>query len=162
MRIPRLYVERFAQPWWILPRMVLPSRLLVTLAACLASRALAADLTVDDLAKLQREQQKARDAVAKKYGDKPTGEQRRQMVKEQQEAAQAVLDKAGVEQADFVRAAARANGNDVDAVMKAMDKAEAAKKKAGAKGDEKKDDVDQAANDAAEAAEMDKQLKKKK
>lgn len=143
-------------------------RTFLCLTALIASASFAGDLTVDDLAKLQLEQTKAKDAVAKKYGDKPTGEQRRQMVKEQQEAAQAVLDKAGVSKADFVRAAARANGNDVAAVEKALEKAEAAKKKAAAKtggagtsGDSDAKGAtagDQAADDQAAAAEMDKEL----
>jgi hypothetical protein len=143
-------------------------RALLVVAVCLSSAlALAGDLTVEDIAKLKAEQTKARDAVAKKYGDKPSGEQRRAMVKEQNEAAQAVLDKAGVDEKAYVRAVARANGNDVDQVMKAMEKADEAKKKAAAKtggagtsGDTSAGGTagDQAADDAAAAAEMDKQM----
>lgn len=145
-------------------------RALLLVVVCLSSAlAFAGDLTVEDIAKLKADQAKARDAVAKKYGDKPSGADRRAMVKEQNEAAQAVLDKAGVDEKDYVRATARASGKDVDAVVKAMEKAEEAKKKAAAKtgGAGTSGDADakggtagdQAADDAAEAAEMDKQLK---
>jgi hypothetical protein len=139
-------------------------RALLTVVALWSALAFAGDLSIDDLARLKADQQKARDAVAKKYGDKPSGEQRRAMVKEQQEAAQAVLDKAGVDQADFVRATARASGKDVDAAVKAMEKAEEAKKKVEQKGGKEGGNaaVDQAADDAAAAAEMDKQMNLKK
>lgn len=138
-------------------------RLILCSVCLLASFAVAGDLSLDELARIQSEQNKAKDAIARKYGDKPSGEQRRQMVKEQQEAAKAVLDKAGVKQADFVRATARAGANDVDNAVKEMDKADAAKKKA---GDSKapaagagKNAVDQAADDQAAAAAMDKEMK---
>ncbi|MBL8915862.1 MAG: hypothetical protein JNM17_34505 [Archangium sp.] len=139
-------------------------RLILCSVCLLASFAVAGDLSLDELARIQSEQNKAKDAIAKKYGDKPSGEQRRQMVKEQQEAAKAVLDKAGVKQADFVRATARAGANDVDNAVKEIDKADAAKKKA---GDSKaapasgagKNAVDQAADDQAAAAAMDKEMK---
>lgn len=137
-------------------------RLLACCVSLLASFAVAGDLSLDDLAKIQREQNKAKEAIAKKYGDKPSGEQRRAMVKEQQESDKAVLEKAGVKQADFVRATARAGANDVDVAVKEMDKADdAAKKKAATKAADPgaKTAGDQAADDQAAAAAADKELK---
>lgn len=88
-------------------------------------------LSAQDLAKVQREMKKAAADVARKYGDKPSSEERKQMMNEQAAATRAVLEKNNLDAKDVARATAK-NGKEIDAAVKAMDAkdAEAAKKTA--------------------------------
>ena len=111
-------------------------RLLAAVIVLLAVTIAHADepLSAQDLAKVQREMKKASDAVGKKYGDSKnlSADDRRAMMKEQEEATRAVLEKNNLDPKEVARATAK-NGKEVDAAAKAMDakEAEAAKKSPG-------------------------------
>lgn len=107
-------------------------------AALLSLGAFADDLTPDQIAKLQSDQKKAAEAVEKKYGDgKLSASERKELAKEKAAAEAAVLEKAGVDKKEFVRASTKQSRDDraaTEAAMKdieAKDKA-AADKKGGA------------------------------
>jgi len=80
-----------------------------TLAALAIAFALpaSAELTPADLAAVQRDEQKAADAVAKQHGNKQpsemTDEERAAVIHEQQAAVQGVLEKHGVDAKEYAR-----------------------------------------------------------
>lgn len=91
--------------------MALP-RTLAALALAFALPA-GAELSPEDLAAIQRDEQKATDAVAKQHGNKPssemTNEERAAAIDEEQAALQAVLDKHGVDAKEYARRTATLN-----------------------------------------------------
>lgn len=109
--------------------------------------AYADDLTPEKRAKLQRDQQKAAEAVNKKYGDKKpsemSAEERKSLMKDKAAAEREVLEKAGVDPKDFARSTSKmsreekantdAAGKDLEAKEAAAAKDAAAKKPAGKK-----------------------------
>src|SRR5262245_29293657 len=104
------------------------------------------DLTPDKAAKVQRDREKAMDAISKKYGNKKSSElssdERREMIREQRAAENDVLEKNGVDPKEFARYEARMSLSDRAATKQAkddLDKKEEAEKKAAAdkaKGDQ--------------------------
>lgn len=116
---------------------------------CLASlTALAGELTPDQAAAVRRDRQKAIDDVAKKYGNKKSSElsaeERRQMIRDQNEAVGKVLEKHNVDAKELARWEASASSADRSAAKDksaALDKQEAdAKKAAEAKAAAKPDE----------------------
>lgn len=81
--------------------------LLLLAALTIASTALAAELSLETLAKVQHEQAKALDRVTEKYGRRPSSElstsERRGMIREQQRALSDVQSALGVSQKDVAR-----------------------------------------------------------
>jgi hypothetical protein len=131
----------------------------------------AEDMTPAKRAKLQREQQKAAEAVEKKYGNKKPSEmsadERRALMQEKAAAERAVLEKEGVDPKDFARSGmkqSREERADTDAAVKDLEAKEAATAKDGAKKPGKKEIVIEKNGKPAdgaevnEAAEMDKQM----
>ena len=132
----------------------------------------AEDLTPAKRAKLQKEQQKAAEAVEKKYGNKKPSElsadERRSLMQEKAAAERAVLEKEGVDPKEFARSGmkqSREERADTDAAAKDLDAKEAATAKdAAAKKPGKKEIVIEKNGKPAdgaevnEAAEMDKQM----
>ncbi|MFT3707052.1 MAG: hypothetical protein QM817_05220 [Archangium sp.] len=90
----------------------------MSLPALLIALALTADdpISPEKSAQIEIEQEKARDEVAKKYGNKSfselSPEERKQMSKDQDEAAKAVLDKAGVDPKQWARDALKRDRNE--------------------------------------------------
>lgn len=80
-------------------------------ALLLAAPALAGELNPKSVAKIQREQKKATEEVAKAHGDRKPSEmstaERKQVIREQAEAERRVLEKNGVEPKDLARYTAR-------------------------------------------------------
>lgn len=152
----------------------------LVLASLLAALAVHADdLTPEKRAKLQREQQKAAEAVEKKYGNKKPSElspdERRSQLKEKAAAQRDVLEKAGVDPKDFARSGSKLSREEkanTDAAAKDLEAKEAAdakagdgKKAAGGKKEvviEKNGKTTQGGEPVNEAAEMDKELGLKK
>ncbi|MEN9799102.1 MAG: hypothetical protein RL653_2798 [Pseudomonadota bacterium] len=107
----------------------------VLLAALLSVPSLAAGLTPAERAKIQREQQEAQDAVAKKYGNRKLSElsnaERSAMAREQADAQQKVLDQNRVSQKDWAVSSMRMGRTEkaeTEAAARALE-AEAKKKK---------------------------------
>lgn len=107
----------------------------VLLAALLSLPALASGITPAERAKIQREQQEAQDAVAKKYGNRKLSEmsnaERSAMAREQADAQQKVLEQNRVSQKDWAVSSmrmGRAEKAETEAASKALE-AEAQKKK---------------------------------
>ena len=113
--------------------------LILLLAASLAS---AGDLSPAQKAKIQREQQQEREALAKKYGNRKPSElsnaERRALAQEQSEAERKVLERNGVSQKDWAVSSmrmGRAEKAEVDAAGRALAaQEEAAQKKKAAGG----------------------------
>ncbi len=101
------------------------------------SLALAEDLTPEQLARIRRDEKAAVDKVNAAHGNKKQSElsaaERRQMIREQQEAAQKVMDEHGVSAKDYARQSARMGPKQNEAV-KAAEKALEAAEKAAASG----------------------------
>src|SRR5688572_28366990 len=97
----------------------------------------AADLTPESVAKIDREQKKANDAIDKKYGNKKPSElssaERREIIKERGEAEKAVLEKAGVDPKEYTKYTAKMNREDRVATKAAAEKLEQQEKDAAAK-----------------------------
>ena len=110
--------------------------LLLSLGVALPASALAEDLTPEQLASVRRDEKKALDQVNAAHGNKPSSElsssERRQMIREQQEASRKVLDQHGVSARDYARQTARMGpaGNaqvaEAEKALDAKDKAAAA------------------------------------
>lgn len=138
------------------------------LAACVAH---ADDLTPEKRAKLQHDQQKAAEAVEKKYGNKKPSElssdERKSLMKEKAAAEREVLEKAGVDSKEFARSGSKMSREEkanTDAAGRDLEAKEAAAaKEAGTKKPDGKKEIviekdGKSAGDPAvnEAAEMDK------
>ena len=150
-----------------------PLLLASMLAALLAH---AEDMPPEKRAALAHDQQKASDAVDKKYGNKKPSElsadERKSMMKEKAGAQREVLEKAGVDPKEFARSGSKLGREEkasTDAAGKALDaKDAAAAKEAGApKAAGKKEIVIEKNGKTAdpevnEAAEMDKKLNQPK
>lgn len=136
------------------------SRLAVAALLFFAVPALA-DLSPEEIAAIQQEQQKATDAIEAKYAGKGklSAADLRALSKEKAAAERSVLDARGVKAGDWVKASSKMSADDrakVEATKKALtakDEA-AAKKSDGKQGKE----VVIEKNGVNEAAEMDKQL----
>lgn len=149
---------------------------LLTLASLLTALAVhAEDLTPERRAQLQRDQQKAGEAVEKKYGNKKSSElsadERRSLMTEKAAAERGVLEKAGVEPKDFARSGMKMGRDEKartdDAVKDLEAKEAAAAKDSGKKAGAKKEVVIEkngkpAGEEVNEAAEMDKAMGLKK
>ena len=132
------------------------------------------ELTPEQRAQLVRDQQKAAEAVEKKYGNKKSSElsaeERRTLMKDRAAAERGVLEKAGVDPKEFARSSAKLSRNEraaTEAAGKALEEKEAAAaktgegKKAGGKKEiviEKNGKTVQGGEPVNEAAEMDKAL----
>lgn len=143
----------------------------VFLSFLLVATGARAELSPEEVAKIQREQAKARDAVTEKYKgkDKLSAAELRAQSKELAEAERSVLDAHNVKAGDWVKASAKMSTDDrakVDAAKKQMTaEEEAAAKKAAAKKEMKPGEVTIETGEKNEAAEMDKAMglgKKKK
>ncbi|HYO60068.1 hypothetical protein [Archangium sp.] len=95
--------------------------------------ALAEALPPEQLARIRRDEKAAVDKVNAAHGNKKSSElstaERRQMVREQQEAIQGVMDKHGVSRKDYARQSARMGPKqnaEVAAAEKALEEAEKA------------------------------------
>lgn len=128
-----------------------------------------AELSTDEVAKIQREQAKARDAVNEKYKGKLSAAEVRAQAKELAEADRAVLDAHNVKAGEWVKASAKMSSDErakVEAAKKQLTaEEEAAAKKADAKKETKPGEVVIETGEKNEAAEMDKAMglgKKKK
>ncbi|MBL8922158.1 MAG: hypothetical protein JNJ54_25130 [Myxococcaceae bacterium] len=134
-----------------------PLVLVVLLAAVTAL----ADLSPEEIATIQREQQKASDSVDAKYAGKGklSAAELRAMSKEKAAAERSVLDAHGVKAGDWVKASSKMSSDDrakVEATKKSLaDKDEAAKKADARQG---KEVVIEKGGEVNEAAEMDKKL----
>ncbi len=144
-------------------------RFFVLVSILTALVAHAEDLTPEKRAKLQREQQKAAEAVEKKYGNKKaselSSEERKSLMREKQAAEREVLEKAGVDPKEYARSEAKMGREEkanTDAASKDLEAKEAAAAKDGAKKPAKKGEVvveknGKGANpEVNEAAELDK------
>ena len=107
----------------------------VLLAALLSLPALASGMTPAERAKIQRQQQEADQAVAKKYGNRKPSEmsssERSAMARDQAAAQQKVLEQNGVSQKDWAVSSmrmGRAEKAETEAAGRALE-AEAKKKK---------------------------------
>jgi hypothetical protein len=131
----------------------------------------AEDLTPEKRAKLQRDQQKASEAVDKKYGNKKpselSSEERKSLMQEKQAAEREVLEKAGVDPKAYARSGSKMSREEkanTDAASKDLEVKEAAAekdaaaKKAGGKKEVVIEKNGKSAGDPEvnEAAEMDK------
>lgn len=112
-------------------------RSLSLLALLSSSAALAGDVSPETAAKVMRERAKALEEVNKKHGNKKpselSGDERRQMVRDQNEAAAKVLEENGVDPKDFARFEAKASKEEraaAAAQAAALDAKEADAKKA--------------------------------
>jgi hypothetical protein len=113
------------------------SRPAALLVAFLSLPAFASGMTPSERAKIQREQQEAQDAVAKKYGNRKLSEmsnaERSAMAREQAEAQQKVLDRNGVTQKDWAVSSmrmGRAEKAETEAAARALE-ADAKRKQKG-------------------------------
>lgn len=95
--------------------------------------ALGGDLTPEQIARIRREEKAAEAKVNAAHGNKKSSElsaaERRQMIREQQEAIQEVMDKNGVSRKDYARQTARM-GPKQNAEVATAEKALEAKDKA--------------------------------
>ncbi|PTL76083.1 hypothetical protein [Vitiosangium sp. GDMCC 1.1324] len=109
------------------------SALLLSSCLTLPGLVLAGDLTPEQIARIRREEKAAAEKVNAAHGNKKSSElsaaERRQMIREQQEAIQEVMDKNGVSRKDYARQTARM-GPEQNAQVEAADKALEAKEKA--------------------------------
>ncbi|MBS1152621.1 MAG: hypothetical protein H6Q89_4319 [Myxococcaceae bacterium] len=147
-------------------------RLLILASLFTALVVHAEDLTPEKRAKLQRDQQKAAEAVEKKYGNKKaselSSEERKSLMKEKAAAEREVLEKAGVDPKEYARSQSKMSREDranTDAAGKELEAKEAAAAKDGAgKKTAKKEIVIEKNGKSAgdpevnEAAELDKQM----
>lgn len=130
-------------------------------AVVLAATTAFADLSPEEIATIQREQQKASDAIDARYAGKGklSAADLRAMSKEKAAAERSVLDSHGVRPGDWVKASSKLSSDDrakVEATKKSLaDKDEAAKKSDGKQG---KEVVIEKGGEVNEAAEMDKKL----
>lgn len=130
----------------------------------LVSSVALAQLSPEEVATIQREQAKARDAVVEKYKgkDKLSAAELRAQSKELAAAERGVLDAHNVKAGDWVKASAKMSNDDrakVDAVKKQLTAdEEAAAKKADAKKEVKPGEVIIETDGKNEAAEMDKAM----
>lgn len=135
-----------------------PLAFIVVLAAATAF----AELSPEDIATIQREQQKASDAIDAKYAGKGklSAADLRALSKEKAAAERSVLDAHGVRPGDWVKASSKLSSDDrakVEATKKSLaDKDEAAAKKGD--GKQGKEVVIEKGGEANEAAAMDKKL----
>ncbi|MCY1079716.1 hypothetical protein [Archangium lansingense] len=101
------------------------------------SLVLAEDLTPEQLARIRRDEKAAVDKVNAAHGNKKSSDlsaaERRQMIREQQEAVQKVMDEHGVSAKDYARQSARM-GPKGNKEVAAAEKDLAAKEKAAAAG----------------------------
>jgi hypothetical protein len=99
--------------------------------------ALAEDLTPEQLARIRRDEKAALDKVNAAHGNKKPSElsaaERREMIREQQEASRKVMEEHGVSAKDYARQSARMGPKQNEAVA-AAEKALEAKEKAAAAG----------------------------
>ena len=95
---------------------------------------LAEDLTPEQLASIRRAEKAAVDKVNAAHGNKKSSElsaaERRQMIREQQEAAQKVMDEHGVSPKDYARQSARMGPKQNEQVAAAEKELEAKEKAA--------------------------------
>lgn len=111
--------------------------LLVLAVLTLASASSAAELPLEKIAEVQLAEAAALEKVAAKYGHRPsselTTEERREMIRDQQRALEAVQTDTGVSQKEYARAVARLTPEENRAVAKKIVelKAQRAKAKAG-------------------------------
>lgn len=112
-------------------------RALALLALLCSTAALAGDVSPETAAKVMRERARALEEVNKKHGNKKpselSGDERRQVIKDQDEATAKVLEKHGVDAKDLARFEARASQEDraaAAAQAAALDAREADDKKA--------------------------------
>ncbi len=149
---------------------------LPTLVCLLTALAVhAEDLTPEKRAQLQRDQQKAGEAIEKKYGNKKSSElsadERRSLMKEKAAAERDVLEKAGVDPKEFARSSTKMGRDEktrTDDAMKDLEAKEAAAAKDSGKKPAGKKEVVIEKNgkgqgeEVNEAAEMDKAMNLKK
>lgn len=99
--------------------------------------ALAEDLTPEQLASIRRAEKAAMDKVNAAHGNKKSSElsaaERRQMIREQQEAVQKVMEEAGVSPKDYARQSARMGPKQNEQVAAAEKELEAKEKAAKAR-----------------------------
>ncbi len=129
----------------------------------------AEDLTPAKRAKIQRDQQKAAEAVDKKYGNKKPSElssdERKAAMQERAAAERDVLEKAGVDPKEFARSGSKMTREEkasTDAASKDLEAQEAAAPKDAKKSGKKEVVIEKngagAGPEVNEAAEMDKQM----
>ena len=134
MDAPRLRWTRSAQ----LNDTVATMHRILLLAVLLSGAVVAAgDLTPEKIAQTNRERQKALDEVAKKYGNRKSSElssdERRQMIRDQDEAVAKVYEKNGVDAKELAKHEATGSSSERAAVREktsALEKKEADDKKA--------------------------------
>lgn len=101
-------------------------RSLILAAALVSLPALAGDLSPEEVAKIRADKKAATEAVDKKYaGKKLSSSERKEMEKEKNEAAQKVLDKAGVDAKSFARQESKMGREDAaaaDSAQKGIEK----------------------------------------
>jgi hypothetical protein len=119
-------------------------RSLIVAALVFSSSLALADITPEKAATIEREKQKALDAVAKKYGNKKsselTNDERRSKMADESSAVNKVLDKNGVSAKEYAKFEATASSADRQAA-----------KAAGAAQEKKEADTKAAAEKAAKA-----------
>jgi hypothetical protein len=102
---------------------------------------LLADLTPEQLAKVQHERDKALEEVKLKYGGKPSSEltqdERRDMIKDQREAESQVLEKNGVDAKEIARYEAKLSLDDRAATKAAKQQIEEKEKQQAAEKEKK-------------------------
>jgi hypothetical protein len=107
----------------------------------LVATLLLADLTPEQLAKVQHERDKALLDVSKKYGGKPSSEltqdERREMIKDQREAESQVLEKNGVDPKEIARYEAKLSLDDRAATKAAKKELEEKEKREAAEKEKK-------------------------
>ncbi|WP_257462374.1 hypothetical protein [Archangium lipolyticum] len=111
------------------------SMLMLSTWLTVPSLVLAEDLTPEQMARIRRDEKAAMDKVNAAYGNKKPSElsteERRQIIREQQEAARGVMEKHGVSAKDYARQTARMGPKGNEAV-EAAEKGLEAKEKAAA------------------------------
>jgi hypothetical protein len=112
------------------------SLLLLSTWLTVPSLAFAEDLTPEQMARIRRDEKEAMDKVNAAHGNKKASElsteERREIIREQQEAARGVMDKHGVSAKDYARQTARMGPKGNEAVAAAEKSLEAKEKAAGA------------------------------
>jgi hypothetical protein len=139
-RVRRKHTSEPSQRWAGAVVSAPMKRLTAAMLALAAQLALADDITPEQAAKVERENKKAQEDVAKKYGNKKSSEmsadERREMIADQKAANAKVLEKNGVSAKDYARYEVTANGAQRDAAKAsgaALDKKEADQKAAAEK-----------------------------
>jgi hypothetical protein len=111
------------------------------MSLALVASLLLAELSPEQLAKVQHERDKAMADVAKKYGGKQSSElsqdERREMIKEQRDAESRVLEKAGVDPKEIARYEARLSLDDRAATKAAKQQIEEKEKREAAEKEKK-------------------------